>query len=53
MKLLALSAAALLLLLMAPPSAPVYAQSNSASGKASQSDAGGRTSKTGSTSKNK
>jgi hypothetical protein len=52
MKLLVPSAVvAFFLLLMAPPSAPVHAQSNGASGKASQSDLGGRAAKTASTSK--
>lgn len=46
-----LVAAALLSLTFASLSAPVYAQSTSAGGKANQSDPGGRASKTGSTSK--
>jgi hypothetical protein len=51
MKLLALSAAAALFLTVVALPAPIYAQSSNASGKASQTDPGGRASKTGSTSK--
>jgi hypothetical protein len=52
MKLLALCvAAALVLTMLVPPSVPVHAQSTSKTGKASQTDTGGKTSRTGSTSK--
>jgi hypothetical protein len=43
--------AALFLLMLAPSAGPVYAQSTSAGGNASQSASSGKTSKTGSTSK--